>query len=62
MDTLSKLIERDRILDRPIDRIAKAADEAERTVLEAQATGAVARLSLLEPARFTFDANEQALL
>ena len=62
VDALSKLIERDRILDRPIDRIAKAADEAERTVLEAQATGAVARLSLLEPARFTFDANEQALL
>lgn len=40
----------------------QSADEAERTALEAQAARAVAPLSLLEPARFTFDADEQALL
>ncbi|HEX7579632.1 MAG TPA: FAD-linked oxidase C-terminal domain-containing protein, partial [Thermoanaerobaculia bacterium] len=40
----------------------QAADEAERTALEAQAARAVAPLSLLEPAEFTFDPDEQALL
>ncbi len=40
----------------------QAGDEAERTKLEAVAAAAVAPLSLLEPARFTHDATEQALL
>jgi D-lactate dehydrogenase len=37
-------------------------DEAKRSVLEAQARHAVDRLHLVEPARFTHDAGEQALL
>ena len=37
-------------------------EEAERPSLEAQARGAVAGLQLLEPARFTHDPAEQALL
>lgn len=40
----------------------QAGDEAERKGLEAVAAAAVAPLSLLEPARFTHDATEQALL
>lgn len=40
----------------------QAGAEAERTGLEAVAAAAVAPLSLLEPARFTHDATEQALL
>ncbi|HMM34781.1 MAG TPA: FAD-binding and (Fe-S)-binding domain-containing protein, partial [Thermoanaerobaculia bacterium] len=40
----------------------QAGAEAERTGLEAVASAAVAPLALLEPARFTHDATEQALL
>jgi len=40
----------------------QAGDEAERKGLEAVAAAAVAPLALLEPARFTHDAVEQALL
>jgi D-lactate dehydrogenase len=40
----------------------QSASEADRAVLEAQAKAAVASLALFEPARFTFDPNEQALL
>lgn len=40
----------------------QAGDEAERAALEAVAAAAVGPLALLEPARFTHDATEQALL
>ena len=40
----------------------QAADERDRQGLATQAAGAVDGLSLLEPARFTHDAGEQALL
>jgi D-lactate dehydrogenase len=40
----------------------QAEDESERAGLEAVAAAAVAPLALLEPARFTHDATEQALL
>jgi D-lactate dehydrogenase len=40
----------------------QAIDASEKAALEKQASKAVAGLALLEPARFTFDANEQAAL